>query len=232
MKLLEIITISLLSMPAWGLDATTLQNEVSDFMRQHIDEQLASSGSSPRIELEVGPIDSSTVLGDCQEALSFEPRGSRELWGRQQVKVSCASPQPWSVFVPVLVKAYREVVVARGPIPRGALISEGDIEMAEKELNALGRNFFDDPADVVGKAARRNIPAGGTFGPGAVEAMDVVKRGDDVRISAGAPGMVVSMQGKALSDGHVGQRIRVENLSSKRIVQAVVTGAGEVSVSQ
>ncbi len=232
MKALLILIVSALSLPAFGLDTHTLENEVGDFMRQYLDEQLANSANTPRLELSVGPMDTSLSLADCEEALGFEPRGSRELWGRQQVKVTCNGAQPWSIFVPVVVKAYRPVVVARSPIERGALISEADIELVERELNALGRNFFDDPAEVIGKTARRTIPAGGTFGPGAVEAAKLIQRGDNVRISAGSGGMVVSMQGKALSDGRAGELIRVENLSSKRIIQARVISAGEVSASQ
>ena len=221
-----------LAAPASALDATQLQNEVSDFMRQHIDEQLANAASAPRVELNVGPLESGLSLADCEEPLAFEVRNSNTRWGRNQVKVSCSLPQPWSVYVPVMVKAFQPVVVARAPIPRGAVIGEADLEMAEKELNALGRNYFDDPGQVVGKTARRNIPAGSSFGAGAVEAAVVIGRGDSVRISSGGSGLTVSMEGKALTDGRVGERIRVQNLSSGRTLQATVVGPGEVRVSR
>ena len=39
------------------------------------------------------------------------------------------------------------------------------------------------------------------------------------------------MSGMALSDGSLGQKVRVKNLSSKRIVEGVVDGPGVVKVT-
>lgn len=67
--------------------------------------------------------------------------------------------------------------------------------------------------------------------PAHVEMAEVVRKGDQVVISAGNSTIQVKMPGEALSAGAVGEQIRVRNLNSKRVVKARVTGPGQVEVA-
>jgi flagella basal body P-ring formation protein FlgA len=58
----------------------------------------------------------------------------------------------------------------------------------------------------------------------------LVKRGDTVTITTSNPNLAIAMQGTALMDGAQGQRIRVKNTTSNRVISGVVTKAGVVSV--
>ncbi|MGL1260158.1 flagella basal body P-ring formation protein FlgA, partial [Vibrio parahaemolyticus] len=44
------------------------------------------------------------------------------------------------------------------------------------------------------------------------------------------PGITLSLQGRATEPGAMGETVRVMNLSSNKIVQAIVIGPGEVEV--
>ncbi|HVZ99068.1 MAG TPA: flagella basal body P-ring formation protein FlgA [Caulobacterales bacterium] len=57
-----------------------------------------------------------------------------------------------------------------------------------------------------------------------------VRRNETVLLSFNAPGLSLNMQARAQSDGAVGQTIRFLNLSSNRIVEAVITGPGAARV--
>jgi flagellar basal body P-ring formation protein FlgA len=46
------------------------------------------------------------------------------------------------------------------------------------------------------------------------------------------PGLALSLRGKANEAGAVGDVIAVQNLQSKRVLQASIVGPGRVSVSQ
>ncbi|MEJ0023022.1 MAG: flagellar basal body P-ring formation chaperone FlgA [Alphaproteobacteria bacterium] len=61
-------------------------------------------------------------------------------------------------------------------------------------------------------------------------AAPAIKRGDTVVMVYVAPGLQLTARGKALSDAAVGQTIRLTNLQSSKTVEAVVTGAGTVTV--
>ena len=58
----------------------------------------------------------------------------------------------------------------------------------------------------------------------------LVCRNDSVLIRAGQSGLAIVTTGKALSDGAIGDEIRVQNSKSKRIIDGVITAVGEVSV--
>jgi flagella basal body P-ring formation protein FlgA len=60
----------------------------------------------------------------------------------------------------------------------------------------------------------------------------IIKRGERVMITAAKSGIGIRMNGIAQSDGNRGQVIRVKNQNSERVINAIVTGIGEVTVTQ
>jgi len=57
-----------------------------------------------------------------------------------------------------------------------------------------------------------------------------VQRGQTVTLVADAGGMSVRMAGRALSDGLINQRVRVENLSSGKIVEGIARSEQVVEI--
>jgi flagella basal body P-ring formation protein FlgA len=57
-----------------------------------------------------------------------------------------------------------------------------------------------------------------------------VKRGNQVEIIAISQGLQVRMMGKALADGGLGDRIKVKNLNSGRVITGTVAGTGLIHV--
>jgi flagella basal body P-ring formation protein FlgA len=56
----------------------------------------------------------------------------------------------------------------------------------------------------------------------------VIKRGDTVSMEANIGGITVKTSGTAISDGRIGQQIRVKNNQSARVINAKVIGSGQV----
>ena len=63
-----------------------------------------------------------------------------------------------------------------------------------------------------------------------VRAAIAVRRGERVSILATTAALQVRMEGEALSDGAIGEIIRVRNLSSRQEIEAQVVGPGQVQV--
>ena len=61
-------------------------------------------------------------------------------------------------------------------------------------------------------------------------ATNVIHRGQQVTLIAGSEGFQVRMNAIALSDGRISERIRVQNLSSQRVVEGVVRSDSVVEV--
>ena len=59
----------------------------------------------------------------------------------------------------------------------------------------------------------------------------VVQRNEPVTILYEVPGIVLTVRGKALEAGAVGDMINVLNVQSNRTVQATVIGPGRVSIA-
>lgn len=87
-----------------------------------------------------------------------------------------------------------------------------------------------DPDALVGLAAKRPLRMGAAVAGRDVAAVEVVKAGEIVTLTYEAEGISLALQAKAVSGGGVGETINVQNVSSKKIVQAVVTGPGQATV--
>jgi flagella basal body P-ring formation protein FlgA len=91
----------------------------------------------------------------------------------------------------------------------------------------------DAPADadaVIGMAARRPLRAGAFVAARDVGAAMVVRPGDTVTVAFEADGISLALEGKAMTAAGVGETVSVQNSTSKKIIQAVVTGPGQAVV--
>src|SRR5882757_1579780 len=86
-------------------------------------------------------------------------------------------------------------------------------------------------ADVVGYAAKRALRVGEVIRAADVTKPELVGRNETVLISFEAPGMVLSLRGKALESGALGDVVNVLNTQSKRTLHATVSGPGRVTVT-
>jgi flagellar basal body P-ring formation protein FlgA len=67
--------------------------------------------------------------------------------------------------------------------------------------------------------------------PNDAQPQRLVRRGETVTVVSRSGGIEVRAGGTALTDGARGERIRVRNDSSRRIVEGVVTAAGRIEVT-
>lgn len=184
----------------------------------------------PRHRVEVGALDPRLRLRRCDRPLQgFLPPGSR-LPGNTTVGVRCDGAAPWTIYVPAAASVSAEVVVLKRSVPRGTAITAADVGVVLRELNSP-EAAIRDPAEVIGKLARRPLAADAIVTAAMLTAPLLVRRGQQVVIVANVPGIDVRMQGVALGAGAAGDRIRVRNLVSQRVVEATVIEAGVAQVT-
>jgi flagella basal body P-ring formation protein FlgA len=87
-----------------------------------------------------------------------------------------------------------------------------------------------DADDVIGLAAKRPLRAGASVQQHDVAAAQVVKTGEMVTVTYEDEGVSLSLQGKAVTSGAVGEVINIQNTQSKKVIQAVVAGPGEAVI--
>ena len=217
------------STQAGGATAVQSQKAILEAARQFMETYSANLHETPA-EITMGRLDPRLQLAACEQPLeTFLPTGGRTL-GNTSVGVRSTRPKPWTLYVPATVNIYKQVVVATDALPRGTLLGRNQIKTAKRNLAKLPQGYYVNPQELLGMKLKRNISGGLPLTPAMVEAPQVVKRGQRVRLIAKISGITVSMPGKALANASAGDHIQVKNLSSKRIVEGVVTASGEVKV--
>lgn len=212
-----------------GADGLQDHGSIREAAQTYAAEYLEQQGY--RYEVTALPLDRRLRLAACDTALeAFMPPGGR-IGGSSTVGVRCAGPSPWSLFVQVNARIYSEVAVAMRPLARGETLTAADVRLEERDITRLPSGFLTSLDEVVGMKARRPLATGHVIGRNAVEAPRLVRRGQIVTLVAGSGAVEIRATGKALSDAAAGERVRVRNERSDRVVEGVVANDGTVRVT-
>lgn len=201
------------------------------FLEFTVEDYLATSQTDGRYEIEVANLDPRLRMPQCDRDVSARLESPAIPLGRVTVRVRCEGGSPWTVFVPATVKLYRQVVVATRPLKRDTVIADGDVALKERDVGQLNQGFLPSLDQAVGQKVVRPTVMDQVIAPVQIEQPEVIRKGDQVVITARAGTLAVRMPGEALSDGGMNEQIRVRNLNSQRVVKARVTGPAQVEVS-
>ncbi|MCB1802835.1 MAG: flagellar basal body P-ring formation protein FlgA [Gammaproteobacteria bacterium] len=201
---------------------------IRDAARIHALDVTKTLAGTPRVT--VRELDSRLKLTACDQPLETYDSPNGLNGGRGVVGVRCNGSKPWKLYVPVRVAVIERVVVSRRPVVRGQSLQREDLALDEVDTSGLHKAYFTRIEDVVGLRSKRAISAGSTLHAGLLRREQLVKRGAQVQIIANTGGLYVTMRGKALADGGHGDRIRVKNLNSGRVVSGTVSGRGVIQV--
>ena len=126
--------------------------------------------------------------------------------------------------------ALTEIPVLRKTMKPGEVIRERDIEWTRVQANRLTRTAVVDPASLVGMSPRRPIRAQDIIRSTDLEVPVVVEKNSLVTIRLRTTRMQLSVQGRALEEGAIGDVVRVMNTKSNNVVNAEVVDSGSVVV--
>jgi flagella basal body P-ring formation protein FlgA len=195
---------------------------------EHVRADLPPGGAKRSVE--AGVIDTRLRLPVCAAPLAaFTPTGVKP-GANRTVGVRCLGPQPWKIYVSVRVSTRDRVLVASRPIARDAVLGSDDVRYEERDLDLLPYGYMMDAAHVAGMRLRRPAAAGDVITPSMIANAPVVARGQQVTLEAADASVHIRMAGEALGEATVGQRVRVKNLSSARIVEGIVRSPEVVEV--
>lgn len=124
-----------------------------------------------------------------------------------------------------------EVAVPSRRIMRGAVIKDDDITYVQMRRDKLPRNKLVSAREIIGKSARRALRTNQPIGANDIQPPVLVERNSIVTISLETNVMQLTAQGKAIEDGARNDVIRVANLKSGQVIEAVVSGFKKVTVA-
>ncbi len=165
-------------------------------------------------------------LPKCGRALQVQPTANTT------VEVSCPDAGGWRLFVPVKVRRNQTVLVLNRGVGTGETISAADITTAQRDAARIAGAVLADPNAAIGRIARRPLQAGALLSSNDLVVQRLIKRGDNVALVSRRGSVEVRIAGRAMGDAGENERVSVENLSSRRIVQGTVDAAGDVIVAR
>lgn len=146
---------------------------------------------------------------------------------RQRYEVRCGDS--WTLMVSSQAEVFLPVLVTSAVLDRGHVLEAADLQLKAQNIARAHHGFYVRANQVLGQAVRRRVRAGQLLTPALLTEAQMVKRGQQVRISASRDGIQASMPGEALANGQTGDVIKVRNLGSQKVIQAKVIDAGVVS---
>ena len=132
--------------------------------------------------------------------------------------------------VRLTITKYEEVMVSKDVVKRHELLSSTQFELKRMDVTSLREQPVTSPDQIDEQRSRRNLRRGTILTTGALEPVPDIEVGGEVTIICEDTWGIITAPGKALQDGWSGDRIRVKNLASNKIVEATVAGDGRVKV--
>jgi flagella basal body P-ring formation protein FlgA len=184
----------------------------------------------PDTVVQVHSIDKRLNLSKC-EKINYQLSSGAKLIGKTTVKVSCEAPKIWSFYVNANISCFTDVYTLNGNFNKGHIIRQSDVYKVRKDLARLPFGYITEKEQIVGKEIKRNLQAGRPVTPSQIRNPLLIKRGGIVSLQNKTAGFTVQMKGVAMMDGAAGDRIRVKNSSSDRIVEGTVDQSGNVDIA-
>lgn len=122
-----------------------------------------------------------------------------------------------------------EAIVLTRALNRGEAIKPSDVITERRSKTEAGADFI-GAESVVGLAIKRSLRAGSVLHAADLIKAEVVQRNESILIVYAVPGVLLTVRGKALEAGAVGDVVNVLNTQSNRTVQATVAGPGRVTI--
>lgn len=201
----------------------SIQDAVNTYVKSSLEAdgkyQITATQFDPRLQLPL-----------CEQPLQVFAQAGEIKAGRNTIGVRCDGSKSWTIYSVVGIKSYKEVLVLSRSLRRNEMIRAEHLVTETRDIATLQQGYLLDPSEVVNKQASRNLAAGSVLNKLSYEELILIKRGERVNIQSGKAGLLISATGTALMDGAKGKRISVKNVTSQRVIQAVVVDPGLVSV--
>lgn len=223
--LLAILAWALCAAPALATTQTleSIQSAAENFVQTNLP-------TSARHYVTAARLDPRLQLKACEAPLEAFSQNNAPSGERVTVGVRCPTGNQWTLYVPVTVEVEVSVLVLRRPLARRARVGLTDVEPQTRRLPGSAANFISDIASLQGHRLKRSLPVGTALTVEMITPDVLVRRGQQVTLVA-ANGLVeIRAQGHALSEGGASDRVRVQNVTSLKVVEGVVESDSVVRV--
>lgn len=221
----------LLAGPAVASDVTLKANPVDDDGQVTLGEVFDGAGSAASVVVarRVGPtvvIEAGTLQASARRAglIWSNPQSLRRVVVREGAPAGpgpAASPSAARRAAPTV-----EALTYSRSLAAGEVIQPEDVIWAPMQSHLVPAGSPRDVDAVVGMSARRALRSGAAVQPSDLTAPRVISRNEMVTVTYTAPGVTLTVTGRAQRDAARGQPVAITNLQSGRTIDAVAVAPG------
>jgi flagella basal body P-ring formation protein FlgA len=225
--------LTLLVQSAAAADQGAMQSveELQRFAENYIAERLNPGGNpDTRLLATAGKMDPRLRLPICSSALQAVMPATTSLSASLTLGVRCANPS-WTVYIPMTVETELKVLVMRSAAARNSRPGEADVELQQRRVPGIASTYLTRIEELSGRHLKQPVSAGTPLTVDLLAADILIKRGQRVTLIASASGIDIQAQGEAIADATSTGRVRVLNLSSRKIVEGQAETSDRVRVS-
>ena len=201
---------------------------VTAFVTQQLQGQLAED---TRLEIDTR-WQGNVVVANGDPQIRVRRASSRPLRGPTVLRVGIdAGGQTQRIMsVTADIRHLRPVLVASRMLRRGEALMLDLVELVECDITQLRHGYFTDVDALGNMRTRRSVVAGDVLTRNHVEVIPVINRGDEVELVARTNSLAISALGQAMQDGGIGERIRVKNSDSGKVLYGQILDASTIQV--
>ncbi|MDE2389616.1 MAG: flagellar basal body P-ring formation protein FlgA, partial [Betaproteobacteria bacterium] len=190
-------------------EISVIKNAIENFL-------YSNTASLPgQVVVNVGQIDKHLVLPKCPQLEPFVPAGGR-LWGKTSIGVRCDNETAsWTIYVQTEVGVMADILHLARPVSSGQTLTYEDIAPQNVNLTQMPEGILTNAAQIVGKVATTNLPAGQPLRSQMLRAPYAIIRGQTVNLVVQGRGFSIRSEGQALINATEGQIIQVRNKSGR-----------------
>lgn len=195
---------------------------------------LSAHGAGTNLTIDLSKSSTKTkvargVIADLSiEDLAYEP-GTGRFRATLVIRDGIGKAQRDALFGTAI--SYVELPVLRTRLRRDSVISDADVVWRSFRVNQVPDDALDDPAAIIGLSPARTFTPGKPVLAVDLRAPTMVKKGAVIAMRLTTRNMRIAATGRALESGALGDIIQVRNTQSKLVVDAIVTGTEQVSVT-
>ncbi|MFL6619441.1 MAG: flagellar basal body P-ring formation chaperone FlgA [Povalibacter sp.] len=177
-----------------------------------------------------GRLDPRLQLAQCTDALEVTLPNNGAPSAKATVGVRCTAPTQWTIYLPVTVEVEAPILVLRRSLARRSPVEAADVELQTRRIPGSESGFISDTGNLRGRRLKRALAAGTPLTADELVPDVLVRRGQQVTLLASSGPFEIRAQGQAMSDGSEHERIRVQNVASRKVVEGVVENGSTVRV--
>jgi flagellar basal body P-ring formation protein FlgA len=181
-------------------------------------------------QIEIQNIDSRLKLKKCPSNIEIKSTLAHIKPGKNTLIMQCVGSTPWRVFMTARVKLFSYAVVSKHPLNKGHLIKESDLKLEKIQLTQLRSSHLSDIKQATNQVLKKRINRHEVVSVNNLSKPIIIKKGETITIVAKNNGFQISMKGVALMAGSKGDKIKVKNIKTKKVIQGIVFDAQTVKV--